>query len=364
VLNFYIFNINSVNVAVFGKKDIDTYRSFFKIISNNFQEGGVKKNTIFFSLFKTVKDIWVILKTVNNLKELYKMLIYSYEVERCNCSVIITSLFYSQSFHYLSIVKNKNKRFIAVSVAYGHYENEERIFGSKFESFKLQNIELLLQGDWQKNFIKKKCNNTGKITVVGGLNNALYISKKYDTEKQYDICIISNFKDSYGNSTANASFYSVLRKVCSEIGLTICVAGRCSGQNLIRSEKECRYFKDNLGDSIFFLPRHEHSTYELSDRSNISIGDLTTSLIESFGRGCKIMACNPSLLPQLDFPITGVWTLSEYEYDSVKRNLLKILSIKKSEWLRVTSSARESLLHNGESALPINNIENILFGNR
>jgi hypothetical protein len=313
---------------------------------------------------KTVKDIWVILKTVNNLKELVKILIYSYKVERCNCPVIITSLFYSQSFQYLSIVKNKNKRFIAISVNYGHYENEERIFGSKWESSKFQNIELLLQGDWQKNFIKKKCNNTGKITVVGGLNNALYISKKYDIETQYDICIISNFKEVYGNSLANASFYSVLRKVCSEIGFTICVAGRFSGQDLIGSEEECRYFKDNLGDSIFFFPRHGYSTYELSDRSYISIGDNTTSLIESFGRGCKIMACNPSLLPQLDFPITGVWTLSEYEYDSVKRKILKIFSIKKSEWLKVTCSSRESLLHNGESALPINNIENILFGNR
>jgi hypothetical protein len=149
------------------------------------------------------------------------------------------------------------------------------------------------------------------------------------------------------------------------VGLTICVAGRYSGQDqMIDSEKECRYFKDNLGDSIFFFPRHGHSTYELSDRSYISIGDNTTSLIESFGRGCKIMACNPSLLPQLDFPITGVWALSEYEYDSVKRKILKILSIKKSEWLKVTCSARESLLHNGESTLPINNIENILFGNR
>ncbi len=364
MINFYIFNINSVNVAVFGKKDIDAYRSLFRINSNNFEEGGVKKNTVFFSLMKTVKDIWVILKTVNNLKELVKILIYSYKVERCNCPVIITSLFYSQSFHYLSIVKNKNKRFIAVSVAYGHYENEERIFGRKWKNFKFQNIELLLQGDWQKDFIKKKCNNTGKITVVGGLNNALYISKKHDIEKQYDICIISNFKESYGNSLANASFYSVLRKVCSEIGFTICVAGRYSGQDLIDSEEECRYFKDNLGGSIFFLPRHGHSTYELSDRSYISIGDHTTSLIESFGRGCKIMACNPSLLPQLDFPITGVWTLSEYEYDSVKRKILKILSIKKSEWLKVTCSSRENLLHNGESALPINNIGNILFGNR
>ena len=76
------------------------------------------------------------------------------------------------------------------------------------------------------------------------------------------------------------------------------------------------------------------------------------------------MACNPSLLLELDFPITGVWTLSEYDYDSVKRKLLKIMSIKKSEWLRLTSGARESLSHNGDSTLPINNIENILFGKR
>lgn len=364
MLNFYNYKINSVNVAIFGKKDLDSYRLFFKIISNNFQEEAVKKNTVLFSLFKTLQDIWVILKTVNNIKEFLKMLLYSYKVERCNCSIIISSLFYSQSLQYLSIIKNQNKRFIALSVAYGHYENEERIFGRKFESFKLQNIELLLQGDWQKNFIKKKCNNRGKITVVGGLNNAIYLSKKYDTEKQYDICIISNFKDSYGSSLANANFYNILHKVCSEIGLTICVAGRISGQDSIDSEKECRYFKDNLGDNIVFWPRHEYSTYELSDKSNISIGDQTTSLIESFGRGCKIMACNPSLLPELDFPITGVWTLSEYDYDSVKRKLLEILSIKKSEWLELTYSARESLSHNGESALPLNNIENILFGKR
>jgi len=362
MLNFYIFNVKSINIAVFGNKDIDTYRLFFKSISSDYEECDVKKNTVFYSLLNTLKDCLVILKTVNNTKDFFKILFYSYKLERSNCHTIISSLFYSPTFHCLSIAK-KNKRFIAISVAYGHYENEVKLYGINWKSFKLQNIELLLQGEWQKNYIKNKCFNTGKISVTGGLNNALYVSRRSDTRAQYDICIISNFKESYGNSKANADFYSTLRKVCTEIGLTICVAGRYPEDDLIGSEKEYRYFKESLGAGILYLPRNGYSTYELSDKSHVSVGDLTTSLVESFGRGRKIMACNPSLLRELNFPINGIWTLSSFDYDSVKTSISKILSIKKSEWSSLTNNARESLSHNGKSNTAIKTIENIIFGN-
>ena len=355
MIKVYDFSVDSVDVLVFGKKDIESLTALFKQKSNKFENGKVRKNSVFIAVLKSIKDAGALGKTVNNLKDFLKLLIYSYKIERYNCSLIVTATFYSWAFHSLSISK-KNKRFVALSVGYGHFVNEEKVFGRKWEDFNLQGLELLLQGSWQKDAVNKKCGNTGKITVVGGLGNALYLSEEHNIEKQYDICIISNFKDTYGNSLANAKFYSVLYNICLELGYTVCFAGRYPSEDAIESGDERRYAESCFGDSISFFPRRGRSTYALSDSSSVTIGDFTTALLESFGRGGKIIAANPSSLPELGFLVTGVWTLSKYDYESVKQKLIEILSINQSEWFESTSHPRESLSHNGTTSLPLDSI--------
>ena len=352
MLKVYDFTVDSVDLLIFGKKDIESLTALFKQKSNKFESENVTKNSPFIAVLKSIKDAGALAKTVDNFKDFLKLLIYSYKIERYNCSLVVTAAFSSWAFHSLSIAK-KNKRFLALSVGYGHFVNEEKIFGRKWEDFNLQGLELLVQGNWQRDMVNNKCGNTCKIKVVGGLGNALYLSEEHNIEKQYDICIISNFKDAYGNSLANAKFYSVLHDVCLELGYTVCFAGRFTSENAIGSRDERRYVESCFGDSISFFPRSGRSTYVLSDSSSVTIGDFTTALLESFGRGGKIIAANPSSLPELDFLVTGVWTLSKYDYESVKQKLLEILSINQSEWFESTSYPRESLSHNGTTSLPL-----------
>jgi len=352
MLKVYDFSVDSVDVLIFGKKDIESLTALFKQQSNKFENGNVRKNSPFIAVLKSIKDAGALAKTVDNFKDFLSLLIYSYKIERYNCSLVVTAAFYSWAFHSLSIAK-KNKKFLALSVGYGHFVNEEKVFGRKWEDFNLQGLELLLQGNWQRDVVNKKCGNASKITVVGGLGNALYLSEEHNIEKQYDICIISNFKDAYGNSLANAKFYSVLYDVCLELGYTVCFAGRFTSESVIGSRDERRYVESCFGDSIAFFPRSGRSTYVLSDSSSVTIGDFTTALLESFGRGGKIIAANPSLLPELDFLVSGVWTLSKYDYESVKQKLLEILSVSQSEWLESTSYQRESLSHHGTTSLPL-----------
>ena len=360
MLKVYDFSVDSVDVLIFGKKDIESLTALFKQQSNKFESRNVKKNSPFIAVLKSIKDAGALAKTVDNFKDFLKILIYSYKIERYSCSLIVTASFHHLEFHRLSIVK-KNLRFVALTVGYGHYVNEEKIFGRKWEDFKLQGLELLVQGNWQRDVINKKCGDASNITVVGGLGNALYLSKEHNIEKRYDICIISNFKDAYGNSLANAKFYSVLHDVCLELGYTVCFAGRATSENAIASRDERRYVESCFGDSISFFPRSGRSTYVLSDSSSVTIGDFTTALLESFGRGCKIIAANPSSLPELDFLVEGVWTLSKYDYDSVKQKLLEILSINQSDWFETTSYSRESLSHKGMTSLPLDIIGKKLF---
>jgi hypothetical protein len=352
MLKVYDFSVDSVDVLIFGKKDIESLTALFKQKSNKFEKGNVTKNSPFIAVLKSVKDAGALAKTVDNFKDFFRLLIYSYKIERYNCSLVVTAAFYSWAFHSLAIAK-KNKRFLALSVGYGHFVNEEKTFGRKWEDFNLQGLELLVQGNWQRDMVNKKCGNASKIKVVGGLGNALYLSEEHNIEKKYDICIISNFKDAYGNSLANAKFYSVLHDVCLELGYTVCFAGRATSESAIGSRDERRYVERCFGNNISFFPRSGRSTYVLSDSSSVTIGDFTTALLESFGRGRKIIAANPSSLPELDFLVTGVWTLSKYDYESVKQKLLEILSINQSEWFESTSYPRESLSHNGTTSLPL-----------
>ena len=352
MLKVYNFSVDSVDVLIFGEKDIESLTALFKQQSNKFENGNVRKNSPFIAVLKSIKDAGALAKTVDNFKDFLRLLIYSYKIERYDCSLVVTAAFYSWAFHSLSIAK-KNKKFLALSVGYGHFVNEEKVFGRKWEDFNLQGLELLVQGNWQRDVVNKKCGNASKITVVGGLGNALYLSEGHNIEKQYDICIISNFKDAYGNSLANAKLYSVLNDICLELGYSVCFAGRFTSESAIGSMNERRYVESCFGDGISFFPRSGRSTYVLSDSSSVTIGDFTTALLESFGRGGKIIAANPSTLPELDFLVTGVWTLSKYDYESVKQKLLEILSVSQSEWLEATSYQRESLSHHGTTSLPL-----------
>ena len=360
MLKVYNFSVDSLDVLVFGKKDIEHLTALFKQQSSKFENGNVRKNSPFIAVLKSIKDAGALAKTVDNFKDFLKLLIYSYKIERYNCSLIVTAAFHSSVFHSLSLVK-KNRRFVAITVGYGHYVNEEKILGKKWEDFNLQGLELLVQGNWQRDLVNKKCENTSKITVVGGLGNALYLSEEHNIDNKYDICIISNFKDAYGNSLANAKFYSVLHDVCLELGYTVCFAGRFTSESAIESRAERRYVESCFGKNISFFPRSGRSTYVLSDNSSVTIGDFTTALLESFGRGRKIIAANPSSLPQLDFLVAGVWTLLKYDYVSVKQKLLEILSINQSDWFETTSYSRESLSHKGTTSWPLDIIVKKLF---
>tara|TARA_Y100000996_G_C22556009_1_gene655554 strand:- start:1576 stop:2664 length:1089 start_codon:yes stop_codon:yes gene_type:complete len=360
MLKVYDFSVDSVDILIFGAKDIEYLTALLKQQSNKFENGNVRKNSPFIAVLKSIKDAGALAKTVDNFKDFLKLLIYSYKIERYNCSVVVTAAFHHLEFHNLSIAK-KNRRFVALTVGYGHYVNEEKIFGRKWEDFNLQGLELLVQGNWQRDMVNKKCENTSKIKVVGGLGNALYLSEEHNIEKKYDICIISNFKDGYGSSLANAKFYSVLHDVCLELGYTVCFAGRYTSEDAIGSRDERRYVESCFGNNISFFPRSGLSTYVLSDSSSVTIGDFTTALLESFARGRKIIAANPSSLPQLDFLVEGVWTLSKYDYESVKQKLLEILSINQSEWFESTSYTRESLSHNGTTSLPLDIIGKTLL---
>ncbi len=355
-----IFSVNGVNIAVFGNRAINSFKELFDVLDSSFYQEIICSNSLFYTLYQTIKQILAILKNTRGVRQIVKSVIYIYKIERYNCNIVITSLYHDFEFQILSTVQ-KNKRYVGINEGYGHFNNEEEIFGLKWEDFRLQ--EFLVHGKWQKKILDKKCKNINKITVVGGLNNALYMQKRKPivSNKKYDICIISNYKESYNNNLSNCNFYKNLSKVCIKLNLKVCFAGRYSDQT---SLKECNYITKCFGSNISYYKHNNRSTYNLCDRSVISVGDLTTSLIESFGRGNKIIACNPSNLPQLDFPINGIWTLSKYDCDSIMALLQFFFSMDNNEWAEVSSNARDSLIHNGNNILPLYSIGKILFNNK
>jgi hypothetical protein len=74
------------------------------------------------------------------------------------------------------------------------------------------------------------------------------------------------------------------------------------------------------------------------------VGVLSSLLVEVFGRGRKILAFNPSGSTDLDFPIDGIWTLSDGRYEAFSERLRNIIEMSSSSWESEVGAAPRKLV--------------------
>lgn len=301
-------------VALFSGNSIEVIENVLDISFNKYETPKISK-TLFLTALKVIKKLPIITTVSNDNKQFFKLIIYSFVVTLIDPKKIITALFYNSDFQKLAIIF-PGIEFFAVSVGYGHYELEEKIFGIKFSDFDLTNVVLLLQGKFQYDKMVSKGAKIGEYHVIGSLNNELYSKSRKIIQKKYDICFISNFKDGYGTSRVNFDVYGIFSEIFYKLGYSICVAGRYPYDRVEAMRREKQYFEQAFKFGVDYYPRNAFSTYELSDNSLYTIGDNTTSLIEAYARGCVTIGINPSARANLD-PIVCHHKLKDFDFSSV-----------------------------------------------
>ena len=112
-----------------------------------------------------------------------------------------------------------------------------------------------------------------------------------------------------------------------------------------------------LLDSLYSGPKKTHydalnalASYDGVASCHVVVGVLSSLLVEVLGRGRKILAFNPSGNADLDFPVEGIWTLSDGRYEAFAERLRIIIEMSASEWkneVRVVS--RKLIAYNPEA---------------
>ena len=102
--------------------------------------------------------------------------------------------------------------------------------------------------------------------------------------------------------------------------------------------KELVAFKKHLNDTEFnYLvsnseEKYEFSSYKAMFQSNIAVGSISTMLRENLGIGGKILSCNCTYSDIFDFPIEGICSIKNCNFQEFEKRLLDIHSISKENY--------------------------------
>ena len=222
-----------------------------------------------------------------------------------------------------------------------------------------------------------------KFTHVGSLNLANFLKreKKNTDKKIFDVCLISDdgsFVDKYGPKQiqldnikkVEQSFIKLIKwtiQLCTQNKLRFNFAFKRKKENVVFSNMEKDRLKNNLTDneygfllenSSFRSNSNPYVSYENVFQSKIGISVSSTLLWESIGCKNKILSCNFTGLKSFDFPIEGMCSLKECNYETFKNRVLKILEIDTNEYFKDLSRNGNYLISKCDPDQVINSIRN------
>ncbi|MDA9896980.1 hypothetical protein N9C93_00290 [Pelagibacterales bacterium] len=367
-MDIKFYYIKKIKVLIYSNKDRKKIIDILDLNGAKVFKSNLLKNFLFLiiSIFKTLFVLDKIYKCRYSNKNFFKLTYEVYNIYRLNPDLIITGLFTSIDFNNLSKIIT-SIRFVSIQIGSGNGSISFSNINHYQYWLKQEINEFWLLGEFFVNYFKNEGLNIKKSIVLGSISNSLYnkkilINKNIiNLSKKYDVCIISNIKENYPNHFTNQIFYKNLYKVIIKSDLNAVFCGRYDKNNdPTGSMMERDYFNKYLGDKIDFIENSEYSTYELSDSSSVTIGDYTTAILESFARGNKIMISNPSNHEELDFYIDGIWTLKDYDSQSIKKKLEELINFNKKQWLEITEMQRNLMIKDANNTNTISQFNDML----
>lgn len=165
--------------------------------------------------------------------------------------------------------------------------------------------------------------------------------------KDFDLCLVSQVRPGLleRHTERMDSFILLVQYVaqfCRSRKITACVAMRMHpDRNTKLYDWECDWYMQHLGGAATLYPNTPgaFNTYDLADRSRVSLGMHSTSMREAFGRGNRILSCNFSGNPVYSFPVDGPWALNTPGYELFETRLLYLLELEDVAYASISADA-------------------------
>ncbi len=219
-------------------------------------------------------------------------------------------------------------------------------------------------GDQTKNHYEKLNAKVGKFHIVGSLrqsNAEQFLDKKnlIKNEKKYDICLISENLPKPDSKIINIRFNALkiiaenLEKLTHKYNFkTVLALKRPKNHELYNDE--LNFYKTLLGNtpSIEIKKKeNDFSSYELSYNSKLTIGTLSTMLLETLSRGGKILSCHyreddfsgdPELNPLFNFET--ICSINDKSYSEFEKRVLFLLSMSNADFEKKTKNIKNYMI--------------------
>jgi surface carbohydrate biosynthesis protein len=284
-------------------------------------------------------------------------------IEQINPKTVITFIDNSDLFYSVSRILHKHIFFLAIQNA-SRYDILE-LPNSKSKKIHIPNFACF--GKNEVDIYTKKNAIVENFIPLGSLRDSYYrnyISKKKNrSSSQYDICIVAEASPGwdtkypgYEDATGKIAQYAV--KYCKERDLKIVIAGKRdldfarTGRAWFQTaEAEAEWYERYIGDSVKITPRvgAEYTTYDLVDRSRLSLAMVSTSLSEGASRGNRVLFCNFSKHSVFDFPVKGFMSLTDDSYELFSDKVSEILSYSDEEYNDKVSSTANYIMNSNNA---------------
>ncbi len=187
-------------------------------------------------------------------------------------------------------------------------------------------------------------------------------------DKDFDICVVSGVQPDLAERHTERmdSFIRLVQYVerfCNTHKKSVCVAmRRHPEQNAKLYDWELTWYQQYLGNVVKLYPNTPgaFNTYDLTDRSKVSLGMHSTAMREAFGRGNRILSCNFSGNPVYDFPVAGPWALDTPDYEVFEARLIYLLELNDADYRECSAEAVDYLTGYSSDMPPHEFLANII----
>ena len=163
----------------------------------------------------------------------------------------------------------------------------------------------------------------------------------------YDICLISDTvslgtDDAYALPNIEKGFANTMKytiNFCMKHNMKMIFSWkRDKKKNPKIFEKELIFYEKYLTNNEFnylvsnSVEKDEFSSYKAMFQSKVAVATYSTMLREKLGVGGKILSCNLTQTDIFDFPIDGICSIKNCNFQEFEKRLLDIYSISKENY--------------------------------
>ena len=371
---------------------------FFHLLMNSnfiFRRPENKKLIIFdcvntHNLFQTIseKNYFILSTRINKIKNIYlstNILFYillnffkrslkqNYIIaliKNISPKLVLTNVENSSDFHIAAkAFENKKIKFLAIQTS--DLTGTNYLQKNKKESKIFYIPEFLCFSAYEKEIFTTSEKKIKIFNIVGSLMSSLaneFVIKnniKIIPDK-YDICLISepvvdqNLEEEFERTTdyfkAPGIVAEYVHRLCSKNNFKLIFSGKkkLDDPNLEEEENYYKKYLKSYNFKIYQPLKNGYGTHLNIMQSKLIIGTSSTALREAFSFKKKVLSCNITNHPGINYPSGGLSVLNSSSYNDFEERVLKILSLDTEEYEKKLNKKMEFTM------LPTTNTANLI----